>query len=385
MRWRLLGFAVAVAFWPGLLSEALVPRWAVIAIGISLVSRLDPRALGWPLCGLLVWFLALAALSLIGAPDRLTGGMDLIFILILSATFIAGAGLDDLDDVMLGLGAGLAVSSVLAVGQWYGWNPVARGSGSPPGLFFNGEVLAEFAALVFVWAAVRPRWLIAGIALVPIVICQSRVGALAAAVGLLYAWRPESWLLSGATAAAIGLAGVLAIFVLGPDKLGSAGNRIVVWLGMIEALTPLGRGLGWTIHALPHEQFVHSDALQAVLEVGYGAVVLAIIPVLAFWGGRGNRAERALFAAVCVEIVVSFPLHVPASGFLAVLVAGLLVGRGSLVRCGKLDRRSENLADIKRHPGFAYGVLGSSGFGRRVVSIRSDATPGAGIHPAGGG
>lgn len=385
MRWRLLGFAVAIAFWPGLLSEALVPRWAVIAIGVPLVSRLDPRALGVPVWGLLVWLIGLAAASIIVSPDRLTGGMDLIFLLILSMAFIAAAGLDSLDDVMTGLGAGLAVSSALAIGQWYGWNPVARGSGAPPGLFFNSEVLAELAALVFVWAVVRPRWLIAAAAAVPLIVCQSRVGALAVAVALFYAWRPRSWLLSGLIVVGVLASGFLAIFMLGADKIHSAGERLVVWVGMVEALQPLGRGLGWTLMSLPRQQFVHSDALQAVLEVGYGAIALALIPFLAFWKKRGNLAERALFAAVCVEVVVSFPLHVPANGFIAALAAGVLLGRGGVVRVGEPDGRGEDRVGAQRHPGFAYGIRGAGGRRHRAFSVRPDAAPGTALYQAAGG
>ena len=63
MRWiaahkmAVLGFAVSAAYWPGMLSAAFTPRWAVIAAGVFFVSSLDPRnipeSLRWTLLFLL--------------------------------------------------------------------------------------------------------------------------------------------------------------------------------------------------------------------------------------------------------------------------------------------------------------------------------------------
>lgn len=280
----------------------------------------------------LVWLVTVSGLSLIVSPDRWGGGGDEIQIVILSMAFIAGAGLESLDDVLSGLCAGMAVSSTLAVAQWLGFAGwIAQGSPHPAGLFFNSEVLAETDAALFVWAALRPRPALAAILAIPLVLCRSRVAVLAALAGLAYALVRPLWarLL---LCAAIMAGGIFSIFLLGIDKLGSAFERLVIWLAMGEAITPLGRGLGWVYLALPHQQFAHSDALQAIVEVGIPAIALVVIPIAAFCGSRGNRAERAAFLACCAEVLVSFPLRVPVSGFVAALLAGNLAGAWSPVR-----------------------------------------------------
>ncbi len=353
----LLGFVVAAAYVPGLPSEALAPRWAAIAVGVPLVSNLDPRQLGAPLCAALALFLALAAWSITWSPAPFAGTQEFFFLLMLAAACLAGAGLRDLDDPMTGLGVGLLLSAALAIVQWLGWHPVAQGSGRPAGLFFNSEVLAEFAALIFVWSALGRRWAIAVVALVPIVLCQSRVAALAVSIALLYAWRVHI-ALKLALGILILMIGAAALVFLGPDKLGSAGERIILWLAMSEAVTPWGQGLGWVQAALPVQSFVHNDALQILVELGMGGLVILAFPLAIWQRNRGNVAERALFVAVLVEAVVSFPLHVPASAFVAALVAGFLAGGRHPLRDDKPLCRNPDRHRLQRAHYASRGSLG---------------------------
>ena len=368
--WLLFGVAISAAYWPGLPAEALAPRWAIIAVGLPLLSRLDPRALGAGLCGLLLWLVGLGAVSLIASPDPLGGALELFYAIILCLALLAAAGLDDLDAVMMGLGIGLIPSSVLAVVQWFGWHPVAQGSGAPPGLFYNSEVLAEFAAILFVWAAVRRRWWVAVITAVPLVLCQSRIAVIVTALGILYAVPLSRWF-KGSLAVLVGIGGIAALAFLGFDKIASAGERVIIWLAMGEAVTPLGRGLGWVEMALPRQLFAHSDALQALVEIGYGAVFLIIIPILVFWRKRGNLAERAAFFAICAEVLVSFPLRVPATGFVAAMLAGVLLGRGTVVRVGEPVGGIDAGPRSRWAQGDGSRVHGPSGWRGRAVSVRS--------------
>jgi hypothetical protein len=368
--WLFFGIAVSAAYWPGLPAEALAPRWAIIAVGVPLLSRLDPKALGGGVSFLLLWLIGLGCVSLIASPDPWGGALELFYAIILSLALLAAASLDDLDAVMTGLGIGLIPSSMLAIGQWLGWHPVAQGSGPPPGLFYNSEVLAEFSAILFVWASVRRRWWMIATTAIPLFLCQSRIAVIVATLGLLYAVPVARWIkASGALLVMAGGAATLAI--LGADKVASAGTRVIVWLAMGEAITPLGRGLGWVGMALPVHQFAHSDALQAVVEMGYGAVFLAIIPFLAFWRKRGNIAERAAFFAVCAEILVSFPLRVPATGFVAAALAGVLVGRGSMVRMGELVGGGDAGPRIRWARSDWARIHGPCGWRGRAFPVRS--------------
>lgn len=59
-----LGFLVAVAYWPGLISAAVVPRWAILAVALPLLSWLDPRQIRLGIAGALVVLLLAIAISL---------------------------------------------------------------------------------------------------------------------------------------------------------------------------------------------------------------------------------------------------------------------------------------------------------------------------------
>lgn len=335
-KWAALGFLVSVACWPFLLEGAFIPRWAAMAVGLPIVSRLDPRALPMLMRVVLCYLLWACVASLLRTPSVYAGVGDLVFVLILSAAFLAGAALESLDDVMMGLGAGLGLSVALAAMQYFGLrSPLPNGSIMPAGLFYNSEMLGEFAGLIAAWAFVRSAigggrtiWLIAGAASVALVLTGSRVGVVALAVGVLAAWRPR-WRILAPLLVALAIAGLYALLF---TKLSSSVHRITIWGATILALNPVGNGLGWVSVAYPFEEFTHSDALQALAELGLGALALVAIPIKAFASNRGNHAERALFAAVVVETFISFPLHFPATGFVSALVAGFLVGSGHLLR-----------------------------------------------------
>jgi hypothetical protein len=365
----LLGFAVAAAYWPALPDAALVPRWALIALALPFVSTLDPRNLPILLRYAVGFLVVIATLSLIGSPDARSGTLDLFYIVILCGVMLLGAELDSLDDVMVGMALGLMPSVALCVWQYLGgWSPVpVRG---PAGFMFNSEVLAELCALVAAWCCVSRRWVLAAFAAVPVALCGSRIGAFAAAAAILYGFRPPArWLFPGTII--LLMLGTASIVSLGPEKFTFALHRAMIWIAMGAAVTPLGNGLGWFATVHPAEAFGHSDVLQAFAEIGIAASALAAIPLLAFMSNRGTHAERALFVAVCIEAMVSFPLHLPASGFVAALVAGYLVSVRGVVCLEQRRRRVGDGAGLQR--AFATGrrFVEASGFFREPLAVRS--------------
>lgn len=364
----LLGFAVSVAYWPGILSGGFVARWAAIAVGVPLVSTLDPRALPESMRWVLAFMVALGAISLIGSPYPMAGALDLLFIVFLCLAFVMAASLETLDDLITGIGAGLAISSFLCVMQAADiWRPVPQISLEPAGLFFNSEVLGEFSALVFVWAALRPRWMLAVIAFVPIVLTESRIAGAAAGAALIYGLRPH-WRVALPLIIALIVAGIAAVLF---TKLGNSAHRVTIWGATILSLSLQGNGLGWVTAAFPYEEFTHSDALQALAELGIGALALLAIPSQAMRGNRGNNAERALFVAACVEVMVSFPLHFPASGFLAAVVAGYLVGSGPCVRLGAPECGDDDGARRVRWHEARWRAFVGRGRGGEPIPVRS--------------
>lgn len=369
----LLGFAIAAMYWPGLPDAAFVPRWALIALALPLVSALDPRNLPILLQYVIGFLVVIAGLSLIGSPDPSGGALELFYIVILCGVMLLGAGLDSLDDLMVGMAFGLMPSVALSAWQYFGgWSPVpARG---PGGFFFNSEVLAELCALVAVWCCVSRRLWLAGITAVPIVLCQSRIGAFAAAAAILYGLRPPIRWLFPAIVILIML-GIASVVSIGPVKFWFAFHRLLIWVAVAAAFVPLGNGLGWFAAVHPEEAFGHSDVLQAFAEIGVAAIVLAAIPFSAFTSNRGTNAERALFLAVCIEALVSFPLHVPASGFVAALVAGYLVSVRPVVRLREHRRPIGDRGSLQRAFAAGRGFVEASGFFREPLAVRSVFAP----------
>ena len=329
----LLGFLAATAYWPGIASAAFVPRWVIIAVGLPIVFRLDPRDAGWIMGVTLAELVALSALSLRLSPDPMGGTLDLFYIVLLCGVFFAGAGIGSADAAMRGMGWGIVLQAPLAVAQWYGFDWLPHGSPFPAGLFYTSECYAELAAIVLPWAIVKREWSIVAGSLLPLALCHSRIAIAVVLLSLCWVMpMPRRWLKPALLSLALVL-GIASLFVLGVPKIASAGQRIVLWGATIMGLSYEGHGLGWFYRAHPIEQFAHSDALQAVAEIGPVALALVSIPWMAWRRRRrGSRAERAAFVAVCIEVLVSFPLHFPATGFLAALLAGRLAGVGPRLR-----------------------------------------------------
>jgi hypothetical protein len=368
----ILGFAVSAAYWPGMLSAAFTPRWAVVAVGIALCSGLDPRNVPESVRWLLLFLLAMGGISLFASPSIYAGTGDLMIMVILCVVFLAGAEQESLDDVMTGLGYGLVPSLALCLVHVAGWHDLVRQTAPefvPAGLFYNSEVLGEFCALVAVWAIVRRRWPIVLIAGVPLILTHSRVGVFTVAASLLYI-APISRVTKAAFVAALAIVAYLVIVDTTILSLSSAGTRITLWATTIEHWRLFGNGLGWFSIALPDFEFAHSDALQIIAELGIGGAAIAVIPAMALLGKRGNNAERALFVAVCIEALVSFPLHFPASGFLAALAAGYLVSVRRVVRMGEPISRADDGTGIQWAAAGDTLSASADGRSRRTVSLR---------------
>lgn len=359
-------FAVAVAYWPGLPAAAQVPRYAVIAIGVPLISRLDPSAVAWRFWWLLAGGLGYAALSVSWAPDHLDGALQLFFLASFALVFVAAAGFETIEPAMAGLALGIGVSVVLCVVQiGLNWPQMAH-LNVPSGLFYNREDLAEVAAPVAVCLICWRRYALASLPAAAVILCQSRIGALATALGLLYAWKASARI-KAAALAFLALAASASVW-MDASKLLSAEARIAIWGWSARQVTFWGHGLGWFQAASPME-YAHSEPLQMADELGVAALLFMAIPALIFIEGRGNRVERAVLTAVCVEAAVSFPLHQPAAGFVAALVAGYLAGAGREFRVLRSFRGIRDGANLGRPAPFGRG-LGYSECRGRVVSVR---------------
>lgn len=321
----LLAFIASVAFWPGIPDMATVPRWAIIAIGLPLVSRLDIRAIDQPFRDLLLIGLAWAAVTVIWTPDHLGGALALFYLAVLALVFIAAAEAF-FDDLMFGLALGVAVSAVFVVVQLAGWSPVTQFS-APAGLFFNRDLLAEFVAPVWVWVAMREgsrSIRIAASVVIAMILMAThcRSAGLAAALGFIYASRLS---FSQKSLAVAGIA-VLGVAALAFGDQATAQQRIAIWWQALTHISVFGHGIGWFQVSFPLYASAHNDLLQLFAELGIGAIPWLLIPVLIFANGRGGIVQRAVLLTICVEAAVSFPLHTPMGGFVGAAVSGCLAG-----------------------------------------------------------
>lgn len=352
-----LGLAVSCAYWPGMLSGAVVPRWSVIAVGVPLLFAFDLRRLPPAIPWLLGALMAAALFSLRQSPDPRAGLLEAFFLGLLCLTMIGASQLESADDLMGGVSWGLGLSSIIAVLQWLGVGLQGiTAIDVPAGLFFNSEVLGELSALVFVWALLRPRWWAAAFAFVPLVLCETRVGWMAAAAAIAWTFRPAKRWQTGLIVIGLGLLGAALLVALGIPKFGSAGQRLVIWGATVMAFTWTGNGLGWFQAAHPFEDFAHSDVLQAICEIGPMAIVGLVIAGWALYRKGGHRAERACFIAACLEACVSFPLHMPATGFVAASMAGVLLGAGHRLRLGEHHGRTQDVARVQRPDDAREGI-----------------------------
>lgn len=365
-------FAVAVAFIPGIMSSALAGRWAVIAIGIPLVGQISFRFSPVIQATLAMGF-AWAIASLMITPDVKDASLQLFFMILLIAVMGAASQVETLDGAMAGMCWGVGISSALCLFTILWGHPVvAQTSSYYAGLFFNSEVLTELAAPLLVWAICSRRWDLAAATVVPVLVNTSRVAALVVVLSLLYAYRPRSkwvWLAMMAGGAAV-LGTLLWHYSMGNSKVGSALLRIFDWEWTALSITPSGRGIGWFRVTHMGEEFAHSDVLQAMAELGLGSLCFAVIPFYIFRNSRGTYAERAAFFAICIEMVISFPLHVPATAFLAALLTGYLASDRPVVRRVRLDGGIQDGADDQRYAAASGYGFGGGGFGNFMVPVR---------------
>lgn len=380
VRLGVLAFIVGVIYWPGTVGAPSMPRWAILSIGLPLASTLDPRSV--PVWARIVFVSALAYAAVVTAwsPRPWGGYFDLFCVALLGLTALAAANCRDRTPALLGLGCAAAISGVLGVLQYAGWFTYVPHAGIA-GLFLNSEVLAELLAPLLVWALWKRRFVLAAVLATPLVIGNSRIALAAVLFGLWWGWTPDRRWLKGAALLAIAVAAVSALLLM---KGQSTGMRFMLWGTAILSMTPLGSGVGWwsAAHPFPWEEYVHSDVLQAFVEMGPAAALFLVFPVWLLWRRDANIAEQSAFAAVVAEAFVSFPLHVPATAFLAAVLAGGLAGDRHRVR-----RLDGGFADARGglagpQAAFSRAMAGGSRCHGDGVPFRSEPAESARLYPA---
>jgi hypothetical protein len=314
----ILGFGLFCGYTPQIYSWSGedVGRWALawICVAILLCAPREPLKL-LP-SGVL--FLVYAITSLIWATVLDDALFELLKWFLLLGCFVAGA---QSKFVFEGAVWGVAVNSLLAIGQSLGFHPVMEVS-SPAGFFGNRDELAEAALLVGVYALEQKNW--KGLVALPALLLPHSRAVLIAGFVVLLAKR--YWIASIVVV-------IVAVVYTREKGVDVEGVRVWFWYETLRGLTVFGHGLGqfyssylaysdlhvWRIdHA-------HNDWLEIGFEFGIPGFILAGLFV---WRLRKDM----VFLAFCTMALVSFCLHNPATAVLGFFAAGAFYRNSCMVR-----------------------------------------------------
>jgi Flp pilus assembly protein TadD len=201
------------------------------------------------------------------------------------------------------------------------------------GAFLSGSLLLQFAGL----AVSGSRGAVMGLGAAVAVLAVSAPGMRRAAAGL-----------AGAAVAALLVTGIFSPGIIAHLVVPGDPGRVLMWKTAVHmaASRPMaGWGLGMMAGEYPCAQqavakpgdaglgtnavYAHNDYLEVAAELGIpaGALFLAVLLGVFAWRGadRVAWAARAGLAAVAVEALVSFPLHVAPTQQMAFMLPALFV------------------------------------------------------------
>lgn len=307
----LLGLLLPLVFIPGYTGVSIPTQWAFLGVALlPVLWRSGPLSVvPWP--GLA--FLAFAVVSMAWTLDF---GFGLWAAVIWGLSFWYGWTSPNLLSLWRGLAIGLSVSSVVAVFQALGFQPVfAQG---PAGLLFNTGVLGACVALVTIALICHEQWAFIPGLFPALWFAHSR--AAWAIVILAMVAKYVHW-----TAAVIvlGIGGALIYLHQGSSDF----LRLQFWQMALHNLTVFGHGVGsfnsiytWYDGRPFHPENVHNDYLQLLFEFG----IFGLIPVigLAFALGRTEAKDWPVLVAIAALGLVYFPLWSPIPAFIGCAVAG---------------------------------------------------------------
>ena len=294
-------------------------------------------------------FLIFAAVSITWSDGPYDGINEFAKLCFLAGIFLIGSQLASLRQVYIGLAIGFSINSAIVIAQLFGWQGIHQ-INVPGGLFENKNILAEPAAMVLVaLVASRLWWLIPGV--LPSVVMPYERGAFVGLAAALIAWI---WTKSKSVALVL----AVGVIMMGSTvyynaRLGSSVyERGIIYKSTISDMTWAGSGLGsWFVRFPSHAPefslltsrpiHAHNDILELAYEIGPGTLFYLAFLALALSGPFG--AEKLVLIAFLMEGCFAFPLHMPATAFMAALVTGrlcrdrvslrrLFVARGARIR-----------------------------------------------------
>lgn len=332
----LLGFLVTGLFWPGLAGAATTPRWALLSLAIPLLL---PNQIRFTTAhALLTCFVGWAWVSFLWSPLPLDASLALWYLILFAGAFCIGAEQESLRKLFIGAAIGLSLSSAAAIAQvFYGWRGVAQYA-IPGGLFINPIMLGEISALVILGLVANRLWFLIPLVAPAMILSNARGAWLGLIVGLVVWTRSK-------TLAALLVIGILAapVLVIHQNwRVDSITERFAIWADTYDGLTVLGKGIGSfygqypdvatrtdTLKARPNH--AHNDVLEIAFELGVPGTAVALALLCVVLCHRGRRDHMVLVGFVVMGLF-GFPLHNPATAFIAAMVAGHVAAAGALFR-----------------------------------------------------
>src|SRR3984885_2334071 len=285
-KWSILAFFLMIAYWPNVEGAATTLRWCLLYAFVPLLVHFR--------CNL------------------------------------------NFHHLFIALSFGIGINSVYVLFQWFGYRPVIQIFNSPPGLFINGNILAETTALVIVGCIIYRLYYLL-LLLAPSMLLPMQRGSMIALVivGMIYIIQFRCVLLQNTFRVKF-LIPILLFLVLGVflsligyltfQRLNSLQERLELWTFTITHLTWLGNGFDsfrinyLNVSNLLDNSYYIIHAHNDILELIYSYGIFAIIPIgaigLSLWTSNPLRYVVATFI---IEGLFEFPLFMPTTLFIASL------------------------------------------------------------------
>jgi O-antigen ligase len=358
----LFGFALTVAYWPGISGAATTARWdvaALLGVAVFFLPRVRMTSVHWLGLLLVGWLI----LTLAWSEGQLDGVDAAEKLVMAGMAFAVGSTMLTLRPLLIGSSIGLSVSSALVIAQFFGWHGIPTTDNQLAGLFGNQDRLGAAAAIVAIGLmSTGPRWLL--LPLLPaLVLTQSRGAWLAVIVGALVMPMPRvgrfiRWF----------SVGIAIAFMLHRGMDVGMTERFQIAGDTIGALNVFGHGLGSFWESFPsHAQLFsiasagtrpdhpHNEWLWLAYEGGLPAFVLGMLFAAAVYR-ESSGSERPMLAGLFVLSMFAMPFHDPCTLIVGALCAGYSTrnvdwvrvsaqywgtpvrpGRGELERAGQLE------------------------------------------------
>jgi len=287
----LITFFLMIAYWPGIEAPATTLRWCVLYTFIPFVRRVD------------------------------------------------------LEKIFVFASYGIAINSLICLGQWFRWDLAIDGNGyyntdiaywivslswRPAGLFVNGNILAETTALVIVGCIVYCKWFHVLPMIPAMLLPMQRASMLALLIVGMISIRKQllqknliKWFMTA-------LLGIISLLMIwwSPElmRIVSIQDRFELWSFAVSNLHWLGNGissfrndyLNYTgfVDFNYNVTYIHNDYLELLYDLG----IFGIIPIGAFaFILFSNCRIKYVLWTFGIIAMFGFPTHMPATLFIMAL------------------------------------------------------------------